>query len=47
MIEVKIYKDGELINESSEECAVLLTQEGKKASNFVAGGGVVSDVSLR
>lgn len=47
MIEVKIYKDGELINESSGECAVLLTQEGKKASNFVAGGGVVSDVSLR
>ena len=44
MIEVKVYKDGELINESSGECAVLLTQEGKKTSSFVAGGGVVSEV---
>ena len=44
MIEVKVYKDGELINESSGECAVVLTQEGKRTRGFAAGKGVASDV---
>lgn len=44
MIEVKVYKDGELINESSGECAVLLTQKGKETSSFTAGARVVSEV---
>lgn len=44
MIEVKVYKDGELINESSGECVVLLAQKGKETCSFVAGEGKVSDV---
>ena len=44
MIEVKVYKDGELINENSGECAVVLTQEGEKISSFMDGKGVISTV---
>lgn len=44
MIEVKVYKDGELIHESSGEFIISFTQGGKEISRFMAGKGKVSDI---
>ena len=44
MIEVKVYKDGALIDESSGEFAITFVKNEKEIKSFMAGEGKVSDV---
>ena len=44
MIEVKVYKDGELIDESSGEFAITFVKNEKKINSFMTGRGKVSDI---